>query len=58
MNFSKVQSKIIYNDSNPNWNQELKIGLKVHPNSFELELLHKSTSIIYLSFHQCATKLK
>lgn len=25
----KVQSKIIYNDANPEWNQELKIGLKV-----------------------------
>jgi len=25
-----VQSKIIYNDSNPNWNQELKIGIKVY----------------------------
>lgn len=25
----KVQSKIIYNDSNPQWNQELKLGLKV-----------------------------
>lgn len=24
----KVQSKIIYNDANPEWNQELKIGLK------------------------------
>jgi myoferlin len=25
----KVQSKILYNDANPEWNQELKIGLKV-----------------------------
>ena len=25
----KVQSKILYNDANPDWNQELKIGLKV-----------------------------
>lgn len=25
----KVQSKIIYNSSYPQWNQELKIGIKV-----------------------------
>ena len=25
----KVQSKILYNNANPEWNQELKIGLKV-----------------------------
>jgi myoferlin len=25
----KVQTKIIYNNANPEWNQELKIGLKV-----------------------------
>lgn len=24
-----VQSKILYNDANPIWNQELRIGLKV-----------------------------
>ena len=24
----KVQSKIIYNNANPEWNQELRIGLK------------------------------
>ena len=24
----KVQSKIIYNDANPQWNQELRMGIK------------------------------
>ena len=27
--FSQVQTKIIYNNANPIWNQELRIGLKV-----------------------------
>jgi hypothetical protein len=41
----KVKSKVIYNDANPEWNQELKIGLKVKKKQLKF---HHSTRNSYI----------
>jgi len=38
-----MQSKIIHNNANPEWKQELKIGVKVN-----LKYIHKILSLIRL----------
>ena len=55
-----MQSKIIHNNANPEWKQELKIGVKV--NSIFLTNFDSISCFysicIFLSFHQCVKKLQ